>query len=58
MEKTFIKIRMLRRFGQFKVLPKEFSIGVEKETKKAILINYDGLNIWIPKSCFQLIRII
>ena len=58
MEKTFIKIRMLKRFGQFKDLPCEFSIGLERETKKAILINYDDLNIWIPKSCFQLIKII
>lgn len=63
MEKTFIKIKMLRRFGEFKDFPKVLTVGIVKETNKAILASYQlewnsKPNTWIPKSCFQLIKII
>ena len=57
MEKTFIRIKMLKRFGEFKDLPECLTVGIIRETEKAILVSWDS-NIWIPKSCFQLIRIL
>ena len=59
-EKTFIKVKFLKRFGKFKDFREIESIGVIRETEKAILVNgiFGIEKIWIPKSCFQLLKII
>ena len=59
-EKTFIKVKFLKRFGKFKDFREIETIGIIKETQKAILVcdNIGLEKIWIPKSCFQLLKII
>lgn len=54
---------MVKTFGNFDDFPidKNINIKIFKETRKAILTNSYNKSfdkVWIPKSCFRLIKII
>ena len=57
-ERTFVKIEFTKHFGDFKDLPAIVSVGIIRESNKAILIKWNENHIWIPKSCFKLLKII